>query len=66
LKPGLCLAVAAILPLHAAPEWAYVKSQNFELYSNASPKEAEKTIEYFEQVRDFFMRVTSTEVTTRF
>jgi len=35
--------------------WVRVSSANFELYSNASDKEAQRTLEYSEQVRDFFM-----------
>ena len=35
------------------------------MYSNAGAKDARKTIEYFEQVRDFFMRTKSAGNTTR-
>jgi len=35
------------------------------MYSNADAKDARKTIEYFEQVRDFFMRSKSSSTTTR-
>jgi Flp pilus assembly protein TadD len=56
---------ATILPLHAAPEWLKFTSDNFEMYTTAGEKDARRTLEYFEQVRDFFMRVKSDRVTTR-
>jgi tetratricopeptide (TPR) repeat protein len=62
------LYVAALLlvcPLAAANDWVRISSRNFEMYTNAGEKDARKTIEYFEQVRDFFMRTKSSEVTTR-
>ena len=62
---ALILAAAAILPLHAAPEWLKFTSDNFEMYTTAGEKDARRTLEYFEQVRDFFMRVKSDRVTTR-
>ena len=43
----------------AAEEWTFVKSPNFELYTTAGSGEARRTIEYFEQVRDFFDRTSS-------
>jgi tetratricopeptide (TPR) repeat protein len=64
VKPVLFL-LAGSLPLCAANEWIRITSPNFEMYSNAAVKDARKTIEYFEQVRDFFMRTKSAEVTTR-
>lgn len=60
------LFLAAGLPvLHGATEWLKIASPNFELYTTAGEKDARRTLEYFEQVRDFFIRVKSQEVTTR-
>jgi tetratricopeptide (TPR) repeat protein len=56
---------AALLPLQAATEWLKFTSDNFEMYTTAGEKDARRTLEYFEQVRDFFMRVKSDRVTTR-
>jgi hypothetical protein len=52
------LFLAAVLPA-AANEWIRISSPNFEMYSNAGARDAVKTIAYFEQVRDFFMRTRS-------
>jgi tetratricopeptide (TPR) repeat protein len=57
--------LAALCPLQAASEWLKFTSPNFEMYTTAGEKEARRTLEYFEQVRDFFMRVKSQNVTTR-
>lgn len=43
----------------------FATSNNFELYTNAGEREARQTLETFEQVRDFFMRVKSANTTTR-
>jgi tetratricopeptide (TPR) repeat protein len=61
----LLLLVLAGGAFAAASEWVRISSPNFEIYTNAGVKDARKTIEYFEQVRSFFMRTKSTEVTTR-
>ncbi|HYO84193.1 MAG TPA: tetratricopeptide repeat protein [Bryobacteraceae bacterium] len=61
---ALLLLLGAV-PACAASEWLDIKSPNFQLYTNARAGDARKTIEYFEQVRDFFMRVKSTSLTTR-
>jgi tetratricopeptide (TPR) repeat protein len=52
----LILAALAVLPATAESKWTFVRSANFELYSTAGPKEARKTIEAFEQIRDFFLQ----------
>jgi tetratricopeptide (TPR) repeat protein len=59
------LVALAVSPLFGATEWTSVKSPNFELFTTASAGDARKGIEYFEQVRDFFMRVKSQQLTTR-
>lgn len=63
------LAVAAVIilfvrPLLAAPQWLAMKSSNFELYTSSGEREARETLVVFEQVRAFFMRVKSENVTT--
>ena len=35
------------------------------MYTTAGSKDGRRTVEYFEQVRDFFMRVRSQQVTTQ-
>ena len=57
--------VAIASPLFSATEWLKISSPNFELYTTAGEKDARRTLEYFDQVRDFFMRVKSQQVTTR-
>lgn len=52
----LILAALAVLPATAESKWTFVRSANFELYSTAGPKDARKTIEAFEQIRDFFLQ----------
>ena len=61
----IILMAAVVCPLFAATEWLKLTSSNFEMYSTADDKDARRTLEYFEQVRDFFMRVKSQQVTTR-
>lgn len=58
------LSVLASTALPAA-DWIKLKSANLELYTTASEREGRQTLESFEQVRDFFMRVKSSSVTTR-
>ena len=65
MRYALFLLAAALCPLHAASDWLRFTSDNFEMYTTAGEKEARRTLEYFEQVRDFFMRVKSQNVTTR-
>jgi tetratricopeptide (TPR) repeat protein len=59
------LVAASLWPLHAAQPWLKITSSNFEMYTTAGGKEGRRTLEYFEQVRDFFMRIRSQQVTTR-
>jgi hypothetical protein len=61
--PIACLI--RVLPVSAAGEWVRAASDRFEIYSNASAKDARKPLEYFEQVRVPFVRVTSAEVIMR-
>jgi tetratricopeptide (TPR) repeat protein len=68
MKPVLAAVAAAFLLTSsgiAAPEWIKVESSNFELYTSAGERDARDTLELFEQVRDFFMRVKSKITTTR-
>ncbi len=58
----LCMGVVAVA---GTPEWSRVDSVNFHLLTTAPAREARPTLERFEQVRDFFMRVNSSRVTTR-
>jgi tetratricopeptide (TPR) repeat protein len=48
----------------SASEWIKAKSANLELYTTAGERDARQTLETFEQVRDFFMRVKSPVMTT--
>jgi tetratricopeptide (TPR) repeat protein len=59
---ALLFALAAGL---TAAEWTEVSSPNFQLYTTSGEAEGRRTIEYFEQVRDFFMRVRSRTLTTK-
>ena len=52
-------------PAFAATEWVEVSSPNFQLYTTSGSGDGRRTVEYFEQVRDFFMRAQSKELTTR-
>jgi tetratricopeptide (TPR) repeat protein len=54
-----------LCPSFAATEWSKIASPNFEMYTTAGEKDARRALEYFEQVRDFFMRIKSQQVTTR-
>lgn len=58
-------AATLILPAAAAPEWIKLESPNFVLYTSDRQGDARQTITLFEQVRDFFMRVKSQNVTTQ-
>jgi tetratricopeptide (TPR) repeat protein len=61
----LLFTVVLLCPSFAATEWSKITSPNFEMYTTASEKDARRTLEYFEQVRDFFMRIKAQQVTTR-
>jgi hypothetical protein len=63
MKPLSLVGLAALaLPLLHGAEWNRFSSANFELYSTAGERDARETLELFEQVRDFFMRVKSSSV----
>lgn len=49
------LAVAAGTAA-AAPNWVRIESPHFELFTNAGERSGRRTILYFEQVRDFFLK----------
>lgn len=49
------LAVAAGTAA-AAPNWVRIESQHFELFTNAGERSGRRTILFFEQVREFFLR----------
>jgi tetratricopeptide (TPR) repeat protein len=59
------LAVPLLVSSVASADWIELSSPNFQLYTNGRTGDARRTIEYFEQVRDFFMRVKSASMTTR-
>ena len=52
------LAVAAGTAA-AAPNWVRIESPHFELFTNAGERSGRRTILYFEQVRDFFLKTGS-------
>jgi tetratricopeptide (TPR) repeat protein len=59
------LLLVASLPLLAGAEWTSVKSPNFELMTTAGSGDARRTLQYFEQVRDFFIRIRPAMVQPR-
>ncbi len=52
------LAVAAGAAA-AAPDWVRIESPHFELFTNAGERSGRRTVLYFEQVRDFFLKTGS-------
>jgi tetratricopeptide (TPR) repeat protein len=65
MRFALLYTVVLLCPSFAATEWSKITSPNFEMYTTAGEKDARRTLEYFEEVRDFFMRIKSQQVTTR-
>jgi tetratricopeptide (TPR) repeat protein len=58
--------LAAALPVFAAAaNWVKVTSPHFELYTTAGERRGRETVEYFEQVRDQFLRVRSAHAPTK-
>ena len=43
-------------PMLAAPKWVRIESPHFELFTNAGERSGRRTILYFEQARDFFLK----------
>ncbi|MCY3757373.1 MAG: hypothetical protein OXG96_06580 [Acidobacteria bacterium] len=43
----------------ASPDWVRIESPHFELFTNAGERSGRRTILYFEQVRDFFLKTGS-------
>lgn len=43
-------------PAAAAPDWVRIESPHFELFTNAGERSGRRTVLYFEQVRDFFLK----------
>ena len=46
-------------PAAAAPDWVRIESPRFELFTNAGERSGRRTLLYFEQVRDFFLKTGS-------
>jgi tetratricopeptide (TPR) repeat protein len=60
------LFVAAALPAFAAPAtWIKVTSPHFELYTTAGERRGREAVQYFEQVREQFLRLRSTHTATK-
>ena len=53
------LLAAAAGTAAAAPNWVRIESPHFELFTNAGERSGRRTILYFEQVRDFFLKTGS-------
>ena len=53
------LLAAAAGAAAAAPNWVRIESPHFELFTNAGERSGRRTILYFEQVRDFFLKTGS-------
>jgi Tfp pilus assembly protein PilF len=53
-----CLLVGVIsaFRLQGEPKWIRMQSPNFEVLSSAGEKETRNTLNYFEQVREFFLK----------
>src|SRR5688572_17254647 len=60
----LPFVIAGGVAVPGADSWLRLTTPNFELYTNASERRGKETILYFEQVRDVFMRITSSKGTT--
>jgi hypothetical protein len=65
MRFALVLAVTVVSNLFAASEWLKVTSSNFEMYTTAGSRDGRRPIEYFEEVREFFRRVRSQQVSTQ-
>jgi tetratricopeptide (TPR) repeat protein len=66
MKTLLLIAVAAVVsPRLNASSWIHMASANFEIYTSSNEREARQTLQTFGQVRDFFMRMKSSGLTTR-
>jgi tetratricopeptide (TPR) repeat protein len=50
--------IALATPALAADHWTRLTNPDFELYTTASEKDGRDTIRHFEQVREFFLRVS--------
>jgi tetratricopeptide (TPR) repeat protein len=59
------LMAAASLVTVRAGDWIKATSPNFDMYTNSNVHEAQLTLRTFEQVRDFFVRMTGNEAPTR-
>jgi hypothetical protein len=56
LLSGLLLATASAVRLQGEPKWIRMQSPNFEVLSSAGERETRNTLNYFEQVREFFLK----------
>ena len=61
--PVLLILLTAVLPalstaalFGAEPKWIRMSTPNFEVLSSAGERETRNTLQYFEQVRDFFLK----------
>jgi len=52
----LLLPLIVLLSLAAEPKWIRISTPNFEVLSSAGERETRNTLQYFEQVRDFFLK----------
>ena len=50
------LTVVSDVRLQGEPKWIRMQSPNFEVLSSAGERETRNTLNYFEQVREFFLK----------
>jgi tetratricopeptide (TPR) repeat protein len=59
------LLAAALPSLAAAADWIRVTSPHFELYTTAGERRGREAVQYFEQVREQFVRMRSSQAPNR-
>jgi tetratricopeptide (TPR) repeat protein len=58
MRSAAFLLIALAGPAFAADEWVRVATPRFELYTTAGEKKGREALQYFEQVRDFFLKAS--------
>ncbi|HLQ79291.1 MAG TPA: hypothetical protein VK210_18165, partial [Terriglobia bacterium] len=61
IRVFFALILVSTVTQGADPKWIHLHSANFDLLSSASERETRNTLQYFEQVREFFLKLNGHE-----
>src|SRR6476659_9670049 len=57
----MLLGLGVMGPIRAETKWIRMRTANFEVYSSIGERQTRNTLKYFEQVREFFIKLNGRE-----